>query len=340
MSPHLRLLFVVAVAFSYTGCATSTSKSSIVDYKQRAAQLARELKRKNAQIETLREKNHVLSSRVQRAKPTMVQRPEIVEARRDKETVWKFPPGSFGQSVAEQRGEKPKSQPGAQSAIEPTQVVNSIVSSLDGPVVGADLPLVVLPKTLPAKGKMTNASGWVRPPKPEPGSVNPPAPLTSLAARTAETDVKMEMEVKTEVVKPRRGTETGESLLYGKVMSSYKRRDPEQLRSAVRLFLKSYPKSVYADNALYLEGLSAVEAKDWPNAQKSLGKLLRLYPDGNKAVSALFARAFVLRSQGDFSGARSHLTKVIRDYPGSPEAARAALEQSLISQLEKTGRTE
>jgi len=133
-------------------------------------------------------------------------------------------------------------------------------------------------------------------------------------------------------------SEPAERLLYGGVMQAYRKQDREQLKNAVRVFLKTYPNSVYADNALYLGALASIESKDWTNANRALNQLLREYPSSNKAVSALFARAVVFKNQGRYADARRSLEQVKSNYPGSPESHRVALELRLINMLEKSRR--
>lgn len=332
MRPHHGVLFMCALGVLSVGCATPLSKpESNVDHRKRAALLARELRKKNALIEELREKNHVLSLRKPKIVVHEIESPAIAkvedeveqELSAERSEVWKIPSDAFGKTLEQQTEDGefgPVSHMGPLGPESNSAPITSETSPLASPEVGAELPLHVLPKTLPQKkskgaARTTNAAGWVRGPKPA-----PPVPA--------------------QVVKPRQGTETGEAMLYGKVMQSYKRRDVEQLKSATALFLKTYPQSVYADNALYLEALVAISSQQWEAARTLLERLLKSYPHGNKAVSALFASAVVARHLHDFSAARSYLRQVTRDYPGSSESDRAELEQRIISQLETTRRSQ
>lgn len=310
MRPHYGLLFVIGASLLSGGCATAPSKSSsTVDYQKKASRLVRELRKKNALIEDLREKNQILNARHKKMRNAGPESPveqapltDAAEVAHAAEIEVGLPPGAFSDSLSDQ-----KNKLGKTTALAP----------LDS---GPQFPVRALPKSLPAKKEINASSiqGWVRGPT-----------RSSVVAPVA-----------TEEVRPKAGSETGESLLYGKVMQSYKRRDHEQLGRAVRLFLKTYPQSVHADNALYLEAMAAIEAKRWDAAEQTLDQLLRTYPHGNKAVSALFARAVVARNRRDFASARSLLNRLSRDYPGSVESERVQLEQRLVTQLEKTGRNQ
>ncbi len=314
MNLHRGALFVVvgaAVWLGGSGCAMPLLKSAPAGDEKRTNKLVRELRRKNALIEELRERNQILSERVAKQATVQVRGPEIKTSDPDAESVWRIPPGAFSQSLVEQTNKQRKlASVGPIASGKPASAVST-----------PDLSLVDLTKALPAKKQIQKQEGeWLAGPKPKPkppmGSAAPP----------------------TEVVRPKEGTETGESYLYGQVMKSYRKRDTEALKNAVRLFLKTYPSSVYADNALYLEAMAAIEIKDWLSARATLDQILREYPSGNKAVSAMFAKAVVSRHKGEFAAARSLLGRLMKNYPGSPESSRAELEQKLISQLEKTGR--
>ena len=205
-----------------TGCAVfGTARKDSVDYRKRAADLARELNRKNALIEDLREKNQVLAAQASRVKPA-VQR--------------------------EEKKQKP---------------VEAVAVSVP--------------------------------------------------------------------------TESSEHLLYAKVMSSYQASDSAELQKAVRLFLKTFADSQYADNALYLSAMLGVQKGDLAYAHRALDLLLKDYPTGNKAVSALFAKGALYKKEGKFAQARLAFNQVTRGYPGSPESFRVPVELRLIQQLQKAG---
>lgn len=231
-----------------TGCAHSRLGSrENVDYRKRAANLARELKRKNAVIDELREKNQVLATRVE---------------------------SSTGR---------------AQGRV--------VARSVNTPPPKSEVASVVhLPKTLPPK-----------------------------AAKTVDAVA---------ISVP---TEKSEHLLYAKVMETYRRKDLNEMQTAVRLFLKTFPESTYADNALYLSGMLATQNSDFSGAHSYFDQIIREYPGGNKAVTALFAKGALYRNQKQWQKARALYQQVEKQFPGSAESLRVPVELKLLNEFEKAG---
>jgi TolA-binding protein len=123
---------------------------------------------------------------------------------------------------------------------------------------------------------------------------------------------------------------TGEHYLYSKVLETYRMKKTEEMQKSIELLLKSYPESVFADNAIYLAGLLAFEGGDLTSALKQFDKLLRDYPRSNKAVAALYAKASIEKRSGRISDAKRGFLQVRDLYPGSPEAARVSVELKLL----------
>ncbi len=123
---------------------------------------------------------------------------------------------------------------------------------------------------------------------------------------------------------------TGEHYLYSKILETYRTSKSDEMKKAVELLLKSYPESVFADNAIYLSGLLAFERGDFTSALNQFDKLLRDYPRSNKAVAALYARASIEKRSGHIGNAKRGFLQVRDLYPGSPEAARVSVELKLL----------
>lgn len=124
-----------------------------------------------------------------------------------------------------------------------------------------------------------------------------------------------------------------EVAIYQRVVEKYQKNDDVALLAYVNLLLKKYPRSIYCDNALYLEGMMYFSAKKFGESLASFQKVLNLYPQSNKAVSALFAKGIVFKKMNLNKQALQLLAEVINRYPGSPESARAEVEVKLITQL-------
>lgn len=123
---------------------------------------------------------------------------------------------------------------------------------------------------------------------------------------------------------------TGEHFLYSKVLESYAARNSSELQQALGLLLKTYPESVFADNALYMSGLLAFEKSDMRTALQQFDRLLSEYPRSNKAVAALFAKASIEKKAGKTAAAKRSFLQVKQIFPGSPEATRVSVELKLL----------
>lgn len=161
----------------------------------------------------------------------------------------------------------------------------------------ADASSAVLPSKLPAK---LNAA-----PKPALASL-PPTPI----AVTQE--------------------QTGEHYLYSKILETYRTKNSAELARTLSLLMKSYPESVFADNAVYLQGKLAFEAGEPAKALEAFDRILRDFPRSHKAVSALFAKALIQKRLGHTGEAKREFIQVRDFYPGSPEAARVSVELQLL----------
>lgn len=124
-----------------------------------------------------------------------------------------------------------------------------------------------------------------------------------------------------------------EVAIYQRVVEKYQKNDDVALVAYVNLLLKKYPRSIYSDNALYLQGMMYFSAKKFGESLASFQKVLNLYPQSNKAVSSLFAKGIVFKKMNLNKQALQLLAEVINRYPGSPESARAEVEVKLITQL-------
>lgn len=120
--------------------------------------------------------------------------------------------------------------------------------------------------------------------------------------------------------------------LYVQVVERYRASDMTGLRARVRLFVQKYPKSIYADNALYLSGRLAFEQKKYADAIGQFNQLIQKYPNSNKVVSAQYAKALTFQRMNLSEQSRSVLTEVAKKFPGSVEAARARSELKVMAQ--------
>jgi tol-pal system protein YbgF len=102
---------------------------------------------------------------------------------------------------------------------------------------------------------------------------------------------------------------------------------------ALRLFesfLRTYPKSEYADNARYWIGESYYQQGDYERSILEYEKVLQQYPKGDKVPAALLKQGFAFLNLGDRVDAKLLLQKVIKEYPQSPQAEIAAKKLKVL----------
>lgn len=121
-----------------------------------------------------------------------------------------------------------------------------------------------------------------------------------------------------------------ESDLYQRLFLAYEKNDQLAFNASVGAFLKKYPQSIRADDALYLAGLNGVASKDYGTALKNFNRVIKEYSLSNKAPAALFAKAAVLKKMDLPESSQETYRQVLARYPQSPESERAQLELRLF----------
>ena len=82
-------------------------------------------------------------------------------------------------------------------------------------------------------------------------------------------------------------------------------------------FLRDYPDSAYAPNALYWLGEVYYVTRDFETALAQFQRLQDTYPDSSKQPDALLKIGFTHYELGEWERARAALEQVIADYPGT-----------------------
>lgn len=125
-------------------------------------------------------------------------------------------------------------------------------------------------------------------------------------------------------------TTLSEVALYTEIIASYRSQDELALNTMVPVFIKRFPKSVFADNALYLSARLSLEKKKYIDSVRMIQKLLTNYPHSKKVVSAKFLKALAYKDLHLSNESKRTLREVIKMYPGSPESLRAKSELKLM----------
>ncbi len=135
---------------------------------------------------------------------------------------------------------------------------------------------------------------------------------------------------------PSLAAQQNEEQVYIDVIKSFRLRNQLALRKHVDILLKEYPKSSYADNAIYLRGQAMMQNRQYTEAIREFQKIGDLYPRSNKMVSALFSKAQAYRKLSLYDVSEKTFKQIKKQYPGSPEAERCDLELKLI-EVQKAG---
>lgn len=119
--------------------------------------------------------------------------------------------------------------------------------------------------------------------------------------------------------------------LYAEIISSYQIQDRNRMKAQVEIFTGRFPKSIYADNALFLMGRVELENKNYPAALKCFQKIQLEYPYSNKMVSTQYLKGVAYKKMNLNNEARRVFREVMAKFPGSPESFRADNELKLMN---------
>lgn len=94
-------------------------------------------------------------------------------------------------------------------------------------------------------------------------------------------------------------------------------------RQGFQKFLKTYPKSPYADSAQFWIAETYFQEKWYEKAILEYHEVIKNFPNGNKAPSAMLKQGLAFQQIGDKQNAKLVLQELIRKFPKSNEAALA-----------------
>lgn len=123
---------------------------------------------------------------------------------------------------------------------------------------------------------------------------------------------------------------TKEKQLFEELVQAYERNDELSFASRYQAMMAEHPRSIFADETLYLGGMMAIANKQYGKAIKLFSKVVKEYPRSGKARAALFAKGAAYKKMNLKPQAQSVFTNVQKVFPGSPEARRAEVELRLI----------
>ena len=165
------------------------------------------------------------------------------------------------------------------------------------------------PSPPPSTGT-TGTTGTAAPPKADFGPMPPTGPAGAHPATREEQAREMKA--------------------YDAASNLFRRNDFASAVEAFRAFLKDYPSSVLAPNAVYWIGISYANMKDYRHALAAQEELLAKHPQSAKAPDALLAIAAIQAEQGDSGSARNTLEDIIARYPASDAAGKARTRLAVL----------
>ncbi len=111
--------------------------------------------------------------------------------------------------------------------------------------------------------------------------------------------------------------------LYNSAYEDYMRGNYDLAIQGFSEYLRRYPDTELADNALYWVGEGHYSKKEYDKAIESFTQLLNTYKTSDKAAAALLKKGYAYLEKGDKSQAVINLQYVVFEYPASPEASLA-----------------
>lgn len=121
-----------------------------------------------------------------------------------------------------------------------------------------------------------------------------------------------------------------ERQIYDELVQAYERNDELSFQSRFQRLMADHPRSLLADEALYLAGMMSFSNKLYAQAIKHFSKILTDYPSSNRVRAALFAKASAYRKMNLLTQSTEVYNEVKSRYPGSPEAKRADVELRIV----------
>lgn len=113
--------------------------------------------------------------------------------------------------------------------------------------------------------------------------------------------------------------------LFQQSYSDYLQGQMEVARMGFRQYVKQYPTTTMADDALYWVGETYLGENASDSARAAFRELEDRYPESNRLPTALLKRAILRIEEGQYGGARRLLRQVIDRFPRTDEAEQARI---------------
>ncbi len=149
--------------------------------------------------------------------------------------------------------------------------------------------------------------------------------LDQLQKNYAATDAKTDTPSAPAVSSP-----SDEQTMYDRAYGDFKNGRYQQARVRFEKFLKTYPKSDLADNALYWIGNSFFKEKNFKESITAFEDVIKKFPRGNKVPDAYYLQALAFYELQDQLTAQILLETVIQNFPASQAASLAQKKHAEI----------
>lgn len=117
-----------------------------------------------------------------------------------------------------------------------------------------------------------------------------------------------------------------EKFLYSQIVKAFKAEDYKKLSRTLNVFLKQYPKSQRADNAIYYKALIDYKLGRIAESLEEFDKILDRYPNADKRPASILGKGLAYKALNLNDQAKLMFEKVVNKYPKTPEYVRARRE--------------
>ena len=179
---------------------------------------------------------------------------------------------------------------------------------------------------LDSRLKRLEGAGAASAPGAAPPAAVPPTPSAGAPASVAPAIAPADVASSPAGAPPKvasREDQAKEVRAYDTASNLFRRNDFAGAIEAFKAFLKDYPTSQLAANAVYWIGISYANLRDYRSALAAQEEVITKYPQSPKAPDALLAIAAIQAEQGDNGSARNTLEDIIARFPASDAAGKA-----------------
>lgn len=147
-----------------------------------------------------------------------------------------------------------------------------------------------------------------------------PKPWAKLPTPQPQPQPKKPLAKKTTKAKPQPATP---KKAYDRALSLYRAEKYVEARKAFDSYLKRFPKTDLAANALYWKGETYYSQKNYPQAIMTFKDVAQKYPKHSKVPAAMLKTGMAYEMSGDVDNAAFYLRALVEDYPKSAPAGLA-----------------